>query len=498
MAPLTVFLALVILLFTTSAARCVAQTEKAQRAELQKYVETEKYVLEQIAAGRLADLSQRFKDDEQKRVLPANFIEALLMNPKDSRVHRNGVQISGARIVGLLNLGNTTIQNYVLLSHCEFDDVSFFQTAFEKGLGIDSAIFHGKADFGYATVMEGLAAGDARFLNAGETAIFDSIKVRGPFYLAGATFAGPATFLYAVVDGAFDVTRAQFLCQNDAKTDCAETRVSFNTMQIGRGFFAMESHFERPVDLINLRVGDNFEGQRSEFKKSTTFSMMSLGHNLFLSGAKFGDDVSFNSAHVAGNVLLDGVEFAPNHLLDLSKLTYADIYPTAGSLELIQNSNSDYSAYTELENCLQRNGDAAHANDVFIAKKRLERKGLKKADTVKSYFSEYLQGFGRIPQRVLYYDFAFIVLGAFIFRRKKMVFKKPAETVHADTPEEPAPYNAFLYSLTLFAPTIDNQYTNNWKPAAGHRKTRWYMTVQKWAGYIFVPLTIGIWTGIFR
>ena len=493
----TIFLTFAILFSGIWVSPTLAATEKSQRAELAKYVEAEKYVLEQLAKGDIADLSVRFKDNEQKRILPANFIEELLINPKGSRIHRNGVLISGARIAGFLNLANTNIENFVYLAQCQFDDVFFFQSLFKKGLTVSGSTFSGSANFSYSTVMEGLMADDVKFPNPDKVALFDYIKVNGPFSLEKGRFAGPVSLVYANVDGTFLVNDAQFLCQAGAKTPCQDTKVSFNTMKIGSGFFAQGAIFERPVDLINVRVNDNFEGERASFKQSATFSMMKLGHNLFLSDVKFGDEVNLNRATVPGVIDFTRTEFQPGKLPDLSNATYLNIYPTLDMLDLIEKSPSDYTAYTALENCLQRNGFTSQADEVFMARKTYERKGLKPFDKMKSYLSQAFQGFGRIPQRVLYYDFAFIILGAFIFRRKKMVLKKPA-AAQADTPEESPPYNAFLYSLTLFAPTIDNQYTNNWKPAASHRKTRWYMTVQKWAGYIFVPLTIGIWTGIFR
>jgi hypothetical protein len=110
-----------------------------------------------------------------------------------------------------------------------------------------------------------------------------------------------------------------------------------------------------------------------------------------------------------------------------------------------------------------------------------------------------LQGFGRKPQRVIYYDLGLVLVGAFLFRRWKMILKAAGSENKEDLkPGSSPPYNAFLYSLTLFAPAIDSQYTNNWEISPGHRKTRWYLHVHKILGYVLVPLTIAIWTGIFK
>jgi hypothetical protein len=50
----------------------------------------------------------------------------------------------------------------------------------------------------------------------------------------------------------------------------------------------------------------------------------------------------------------------------------------------------------------------------------------------------------------------------------------------------------------LFAPAIDSQYTNNWELGPAYPKARRYQQFQKMMGYILVPLTIVIWTGIFK
>ncbi len=56
----------------------------------------EKYLLDQVAAGKVADLGAAFPD-EVTRVIRGVFLEELLTGSrKDCVIHRNGVQVEGA------------------------------------------------------------------------------------------------------------------------------------------------------------------------------------------------------------------------------------------------------------------------------------------------------------------------------------------------------------------------------------------------------------------
>lgn len=423
----------------------------------------EAFVLTQVAKGEIANLERHF-NNEAGRVIRASFLERLLINESNEfKIDKMGIQIVGAAIPTTLSLANTEIAYYVSLTNCHFDGVDFFQTVFKKGLTVDGSAFGGKVNFGYSTVLEGLSANNASFTSIQESVDFGNSKVGGPAFFQKAAFAGPVTFVYAVINGSFEIEDARFLN--------ADREVSFNTMRIDSGFFTEHAVFDGPVNFVNLRIADNFEGPNTTFKKQADFQMMSLGHNLFLSKAVFGGPAKFQSASVAGSVELNETQFnftePPqfqdmkagaivinkthfSHPPNLTNLTYQNVYPTSGLLELIRNSGSDYSAYTELEKCLQRNGYPGDADEVFMEMKRYERRrGMTRFDYVKSYFSEALQGFGRRPQRVVYWDLGIVLLGAVFFRRRKMTLKSEAKDPPAPQSEarkDLRPYNSFLYS----------------------------------------------------
>ena len=456
--------------------------------------QAQEYILEQLRDGNIADLRQQFPNEDD-RLLSAAFLQGLILNDGQKfAIHRNGVRIHGAVISEPINLSNSEIAQMVDLSNCHFTNVRFFQTVFKKGLFMKDSVFDGEVYFAAATINGGLFFTRSHFDNHDKGANFQALKVNGPAVLDQTTFQGPATFAYAVVDGVFQLSGAYFANKDQEAV--------FNSMNIDRGFFAEKATFEGGVDLINVRLGDNFEGAESHFNnpKTEISIVMIIRRNLFLGKATFSGKVDFSNTSVGGNIELDQTVFAtaPN----LSHVTYESISSHVRLLDLLRNSPSDYSAYNELESYFQKNGSSSEADEVFMEKKRYERRqGLNWFESLKSYLSEILTGFGRRPYRVLYYDLIIVLIGAALFRHRKMVLKSKAteKTAEADRTEQTTlPYNAFLYSLTLFAPTIDSQYTNNWQPAPEYRRTKGYRTFEKVAGYILVPLTIAIWTGIFK
>ena len=82
---------------------------------------TENWVLEQVKAGRVADLEERFPD-EKDQVLSADFIQKLLTGKlKDAPVHRHGVRIKHAIFTEPLDLVNAEVPHETRLDHCRFE-----------------------------------------------------------------------------------------------------------------------------------------------------------------------------------------------------------------------------------------------------------------------------------------------------------------------------------------------------------------------------------------
>ena len=80
----------------------------------------EKWILERIAAGQVADLSLVFSD-EKERVISSLFLENILTNSiKEIKISRQEIKIFHALIYDSINLENLVIPYEVYLNYCRF------------------------------------------------------------------------------------------------------------------------------------------------------------------------------------------------------------------------------------------------------------------------------------------------------------------------------------------------------------------------------------------
>src|SRR5262249_31799644 len=104
----------------------------------------EKYVLERLAAGKVASLTQTYPE-AASRIVRGVFLEELLTGArKDCIIHRNGVQIEGAIIREPIDLRNVEIAKETRLLHCQFDSgVNFSKSVFAEGLSLEASTLQG-------------------------------------------------------------------------------------------------------------------------------------------------------------------------------------------------------------------------------------------------------------------------------------------------------------------------------------------------------------------
>src|SRR5438128_1321682 len=156
----------------------------------------ERWILQQVAAGELADLNTK-----SDRVIRSAFLKSLLTNRMSGiKLRPAGVRIWGATIVDKLDLTNEEIAFPVELRSCTFKDhVVFLFTRFKGRLELEASHFDAPADFRYARIDGDLDAENTRFNkrvseavdengNDVEKADFSYMKVTGPIFLNGATF----------------------------------------------------------------------------------------------------------------------------------------------------------------------------------------------------------------------------------------------------------------------------------------------------------------------
>lgn len=184
----------------------------------------EKYLLEQVAAGKVADLSVAFPEDGT-RVIRGGFLEELLTGSRtDCVIHRNGVSVEGAIVRELVELRHAEIACDTQLVRCRFEGgINFSRSIFNDGLSVAGSVFLGLANFSEMKVRRGfnlqsasfqrsadsaqlelagvLQAGGAAFEDDQGTVTFNNLKAGNAVGFSNALFAGAVDFKFSRIAG---------------------------------------------------------------------------------------------------------------------------------------------------------------------------------------------------------------------------------------------------------------------------------------------------------
>jgi hypothetical protein len=310
-------------LITASVATATAKPQNASHG----LSPAEEWVVTQVMAGEIADLSKRF-GDEAKRKLNAHFLEDLLTGTFPGvKPRRNGVRISGATIDEPIDLTNAQISCEVWLDHCQFKrpvtfqqasltgKVTFYDSTFKADANFsrmkvghiavfDKAVFEGLANFNFANIVGNFEAVEAQFKNMEQGATFNSLKVGHSAFFEKTVFEGPVNFGSADIASDFRATESQF--QN------TEQGATFNSIKVGHVAFFEKALFEGPVDFNGADIVSQFAAQEAQFKnkeKSAGFDAMKVGDAAFFKNAVFEGPVNFTFANIASNFDAEGAQF---------------------------------------------------------------------------------------------------------------------------------------------------------------------------------------------
>ncbi len=272
----------------------VSQAEAAKG----QLTDQEKYVLQQVSAGKVADLKVRFGKKKENRQLSGRFLEDLLTG--SYKVHRKGVMIENAVIIEPLDLEDAQVLHNVTFYNCIFENKLIFQdTVFAKNLGIinshfdeegnfhrvkvkknlfcNNSTFQGPVDFGGADIGGQFIADGVQFQNEKVDAIFNGLKVGQSAFFINATFKGPVNFGNADIGRQFAANGAVFLSQRGA---------NFKGLRVGQATFFQKAAFKGPVDFMALKAGHAFF-DNATFHGPVGFVAAEIGGQFSANGAKF-------------------------------------------------------------------------------------------------------------------------------------------------------------------------------------------------------------------
>jgi hypothetical protein len=430
----------------------VTQTAKAT---------AEQYVLEQVIAGKPAQLAVQFPD-EKARVLSALFLTKLLTIPAGKlQVHPHGVMIDGAIIAGQLDLINEEIPYDTILTNCHFQgDVNLTQSRFAKSLNLSNSIFEANTDFESATITFDLNVEHGGFASE---VFFKSLHAGGDLLLNYADFKKAA---------------------------------NFSEVEVGGNMLSDHAKFYDTADFDNLKVKGDASFRDNEFHGRVSFDEARFT-NLFLTGCLFlssTEHTDFTRMKMESG-FLENTRF--NDRIKIDGISFQYLSPASWETLQTLANHSEYNAefYSSLEALFQRHGYPDQANKVFIAQKQRERgERLHGLEWLWNFMQDLLVGYGRRLERLLLWSGVLVLVGCIVFRKESEM-----KTIDpADQQRCAGKYNAFWYSLDLFLPILTLGDKTTWAPKDDRRLAQLYRRVHIILGHLLVPIGLAAWAGIIK
>ena len=431
----------------------------------------EKYVLAQVGAGKPADLRSQFSE-ETERVLRAAFVEAVLTQT-GTNIHRNGFSIAHAVIPDALDLHNAEVHHETSLIGCRFaGDADFSKSSFENGLSLSGCTFDGLANFSSMKI--------------GRLADFDHTR-----------FSADVNAVHMDVSGVLTAREAHF--------DSNSRTVKFDNLNTGGDALFTKATFAGPVSFRSAHIGANWRFDGSRFSNPAVlvdFEEVKVEAATTFTGGSFEGYVSFKDARF--NALdLSKVSWPTNHgetpWLWLNGMSYARIGAGAEKdswqnlLTLVQSTahGSAYSAdvFARLADHYRLLGYPKQANAFFRAMKKRERDEVLRGHSwAWSFFLEQFVGYGRSPERAIFWSVAIIGFGCLMFRPKRM---EPQNSLHTGRK-----YSAFWYSVDVYLPVIKLHDAEIWKPKEEYVLTHVWRRIHTVLGWALIPIALAAWTGM--
>ena len=288
----------------------------------------EKFVLEKVAAGQVADLQEAFGPEAGPRRLRAAFLEALLTNALPGvKIHRSGIYIVNAVVAGPLSLEFAEVPHAVFLFSCRFEAPANFSGAtFKKSLSLKQAqftgpvnfyrlkvavdaffgeaVFQGPVNFGGADIGGAFTLTGARFADAKQEANFNGLNVGQSLALKQTVFAGPVDFSGARIGGELNAARARFAS--------SAGKAIFNGIKVSQGTSFLNAVFAGPVDLGGAEIGGEFYADGANFanpEQMASFNSMRVTQRASFDGTVFQGPVDFTQASIGGILIFNQAKF---------------------------------------------------------------------------------------------------------------------------------------------------------------------------------------------
>jgi hypothetical protein len=451
-------------------------------------VTAEEWIRHKLEAGDSADLDC-YSSDPTHHIVRSSFLQSLLTGSgimKDFQLHRHGFNLQHAVIQGEFELRNVEIPYDVSLTDSDFQDrVDFTQTTFKKSLHLERNEFHDRVTFLYCNINLSLEMKNARFDNPSEDEApyyFGGMRVGTDVDISDAVFVGAANFVATEIGGDLIAYRTKF-----------RKFVSFESIKVGRNGLFHQAEFDARARFTGAEFSESMEAYKAKFllcpndkKNRSRFDDMKVGTLLL-------DINSFPKPPCAAPDL-GGMRF-DNILLNDGDRPLEGLESNQKLIDLLRPSEQPVDFDSRLADYFAKLGDSDQADRLFIAQKQRERETyLKGFAWWKSYFLDFLVGYGRQPWKAFLFSLLVVGIGCLVFREKDGMELQQERNGQRSSPMHV--YNAFWYSVDLFAPVIDLKTASVWVPKRHRRFARNYVYLHRILGWILIPIGLAALSGL--
>ncbi len=287
----------------------------------------------------LSDLSERLEKADPPRwtdfgaewgprlTIRAAFLKQLLADGFDGfKVHCHGVKVKNAIITGPLDLRAAVVPHDVVLSSCIFEEsVNLRDSNFKKNLQLLNSIVKKDADFLGFTVNLCGYFNDSRFLDRvsfkrahigeefsfmgtkcqsdSKEILFKSMYVGKDAHFENAELHGPVDFCMAQIDGELEINQAHFWKEAE-----------FDSLKVAYTLRCNKTIFEKDVTFLIMKVGNYADFKETQFHGKAWFGGAEIAKDLRASQSQFLSSSSENYASffrtkVGQEAIFEGARF---------------------------------------------------------------------------------------------------------------------------------------------------------------------------------------------
>ncbi|RZB16835.1 membrane-associated oxidoreductase [Streptomyces sp. F001] len=433
-------------------------------------------------------------DWRPERTIRAAVLQSLLLNGPEEQGKIAALKVAGARITGELDVRYGTVDRYVRLAQCYFDEVPQLYGCQFRQLNLSGS------------ALPGLAAA--------------TVRVDGVLRMTGCRFRGPVGLGGAQISRAIFVDRAEFSAPDASEAVLrlhyaeigdelmaagvrAHGEVRLNGAHVSGSVILNDAQLSHPgraaLDAQTLVVEGNVHMRRVDAVGWIGLSGARIAGRLDLSEARLsnpGDAALRASGCTIGELWLrksppmedrlnlrrsqiDVLFLEPDVVpreVHLSSLTYTTLTPHEPAerrLPMLERDREGYVpyAYEQLTAAYHRGGDDHAARLVQLAKQRRHRSTLAWYGRLWGHVQDATVGYGFRPLRAFGWLLSLLAVGSIAY-----ALHHPPPLKASEAP----PFNPVFYTLDLLLPVISFGQESAFAPKGGYQWLSYVLIITGW------------------